>query len=64
MCEETRKCKQCGADASFVAGMSVMERRLEQFHCPQCHFTFICEHNGKFVREGVLPEPLEYYYGK
>ena len=57
MGRETRRCEKCGEEADFVAGINTFDRKLNQFHCPKCHFTFICVGFGKFLREGVLPEP-------
>ena len=54
---ETRRCEKCGGEAEFVAGLNTFDRKLNQFHCPECHFTFICVGFGRFVREGVLPDP-------
>ena len=55
------KCKKCGAEADFVSGMEhPFDGRREQHHCPECHYTFITTKYGKFIKEGVLPEPVHW----
>lgn len=54
---ETYKCK-CGHQARLVAGIDMFDR-YEQFHCDKCHHTFVTR-NGRYLREGVLPEPIVY----
>ena len=54
--KQTWKCK-CGKQAEFVAGVDQFDR-LEQYHCPHCHSTFVT--NGhKFISEGHIGE---YWY--
>lgn len=54
--QEKRKCPNCGKTAEFGSGISFLGDRFEQFHCYDCHYTFVTM-NGKFLREGVLPDP-------
>lgn len=53
-----KKCPKCNEmSAEFIQGGTFIDRRLEQYHCCKCHYTFITTHDGKFVREGHLIEP-------
>ena len=51
---ETRRCEKCGAEARLVNGVTTFDRKLHQYHCPECHYTFVCVGAGKFLREGTL----------
>ena len=46
-------CPNCGKTASLVVGGTPIDIRLEQFHCDNCHCTFITA-DGRFTRFGVL----------
>ena len=53
-----RKCEKCGEMAEFIAGRNTGDMKLHQYHCPKCHYTFICEGQGRFIREGYLPDNI------
>lgn len=70
------KCPKCKKDtARFIQGVTKLDR-IEQYHCDECHYTFITNAYGKFIREGyikedpidnwppTLDEELEYAYGE
>lgn len=48
-------CNKCGHKAQFIQGVTTFDR-IEQYHCPHCHNTFICTGNGKFLKEGHIAE--------
>ena len=50
------KCKKCGAEADFVQGENVLDTRLEQYHCPECHFTWVWNKLTGSVRKGTLSD--------
>ena len=51
-----RVCPECGKKmAHSVAGRTLSDiGRIEQFHCDNCHYTWVGYPSGKFIREGVL----------
>lgn len=52
----THVCPECGQKmAHSVAGQTMSDiGRIEQFHCDNCHYTWVGYQSGKFIREGVL----------
>ena len=51
----TTICPKCGEKMALsVTGSNQGDRRVEQFHCDGCHYTWIGHPNGEFIREGVL----------
>ena len=52
----THICPECGEKmAHSVAGRTLSDiGRIEQFHCDNCHYTWVGYPSGKFIREGVL----------
>lgn len=54
-----KECPACGKrKGEFVAGYTPMDIRLEQWHCYECHYTWIQTSNGRFIREGILKDPI------
>ena len=53
----TYKCK-CGNQATFIAEIDMFDK-YKQYHCDKCGYTFVTR-NGKYLREGILPEPMIY----
>ena len=50
-----RVCPECGErEAHMVSGQEAFGERIEQFHCQNCHYTWVGYPNGEFIREGVL----------
>lgn len=50
------KCKKCNAEMNFVAGEEILDTRLEQYHCPECHHTIVYNRTTHTKREGVLKD--------
>ena len=59
--QKEKICKECKKKAHFVSGISILGDRYEQFYCDNCNNVFITK-NGKYLRKGVLPEPLPREY--
>ena len=56
----TTVCPHCGEKmAMSVAGDSKSGRRVEQFACDGCGYSWIGYPSGKFIREGVLKSSWE-----
>lgn len=50
------KCEKCQSEMNFVAGESIFDTRLEQYHCPACHHTIVYNCATGKKREGVLKD--------
>ena len=50
-----RVCPECGERKAYATdSQAIWDRELHQFHCQNCHYTWIGHPNGEFIREGVL----------
>ena len=47
-------CKKCNSKMNFVIGENLLDTRLEQYHCPNCHNTIIKNLLTGTVEEGNL----------
>lgn len=50
------KCKKCNAEMDFIQGENILDTRLEQYHCPKCHWTCVFNYITGSIREGILPD--------
>lgn len=48
------KCEKCNTEMKFVAGENILDTRLEQYHCPECHHTIVYNCLTHNKREGIL----------
>lgn len=58
---EKRTCPKCKELAHFVSGINMFGDRDEQFFCESCGYVFVTR-NGRFLREGIIKEPLPQDY--
>lgn len=50
-----RTCPECGKTMAYaVSGTCAFGEEVHQFHCQNCHYTWVGHPNGEFIREGVL----------
>lgn len=52
----TTTCMHCGERMAYVASSRLLSDigRINQYHCENCHYTWIGYPNGEFIRAGVL----------
>ena len=49
-------CEKCNTEMRFVARENILDTRLEQYHCPNCHHTIVKNLLTGTIREGHLED--------